>query len=124
MKIDAFYSPDVVFATLSDTLSEVARRMHDHGIGGLPVTDDDVLVGMITERDLVRALAYGADPKVTPVAEYVSLHIATATPDEDSAPVARRMLDGGIRHLPVTRGEDVVGIISLRDLSALEAWWG
>ena len=124
MKIDAFYNPHVVFASLSDTISEAARRMHDHNVGGLPVTDDDVLVGMITERDLLRALAYGVDPKVTPVAEYVSLHVATATPDEDSSAVARRMLDAGIRHLPVTRAGNVVGIISLRDLLSLEAWWG
>ena len=77
---------------------------------------------MISERDLTRAVAQGADTKDATVAQYMSLHILTADEEETSAEVAQRMLDAGVRHLPVLKRAQVVGTISIRDVLALELW--
>jgi CBS domain-containing protein len=91
-------------------------------VGSLAVFDADRLVGMITERDLVRALGQGNVSDGTPIRPYVSTDLQTADVDEDSRRVARRMLDLGLRHLPVLKAGELVGIVSMRDLIAVEVW--
>jgi len=122
MKIRQFYRPEVFKADVEDSLVEAARRMDEHQIGALAVFEGDSLIGMISERDLTRALAQGADLKEASVAEYMSLRILTADEEETSAEVAQRMLDAGVRHLPVLKGGEVVGTISIRDVLAIELW--
>lgn len=122
MKIRQFYRPEVFKADVEDSLVEAARRMDEHQIGALAVFEGDSLIGMISERDLTRALAQGADLKEASVAEYMSLRILTADEEETSAVVAQRMLDAGVRHLPVLKGGEVVGTISIRDVLAIELW--
>jgi CBS domain-containing protein len=74
------------------------------------------------ERDLARAVADDADMAVTPVGYYVSLAPASAAPDEDAEAVAGRMLELGVRHLPVVDHGEVIGMLSVRDLLVLAAW--
>jgi CBS domain-containing protein len=80
------------------------------------------LVGILTERDVARALADGVDPVETVVGEYMTRDPITVTPGTDAADAAVTMLELGVRHLPVTEAGTVVGMLSSRDLLSLEAW--
>jgi len=95
--------------------------MWAHEIGALPVFEGDALVGIISERDVVAALALGASLE-TALAAHMTSVPATAEPGEDSVTVANRMLDLGVRHLPVVEGGRAVGMISATDLLTLVAW--
>jgi CBS domain-containing protein len=111
----------VVTADISESLSAAASRMRLADVSALPITEDGRPVGMLTERDLTRAIADAANPATVGVANYMSLGLTVAGPDEDSQEVATRMLELGIRHLPVLEQGKLVGIISMRDLLLLEA---
>lgn len=78
-------------------------------------------VRVLTERDITRAVAEGADTRHTPLAEYMSLELHLTWPDDESHQVASHMLELGVRHLPVTENGKVIGMISMRDLLLLEA---
>jgi CBS domain-containing protein len=122
MKIRELFKTDVVSAMSTETLMDAARRMEWMNISALPVLEADRLVGIITERDVTRAAAAGADMRRTSVIDYMTARPFTAYPEEEAGEVARRMLDLGVRHLPVVQEGKVVGIISARDLLVLEAW--
>lgn len=115
MEIEKLLSPVVVRVEAGEPLTAAARRMWAHDIGALPVFDGQRLVGIITERDLVRAMTFHAAGGAT-VAAYMTNEPVTALAGEDAADVAERMLDLGIRHLPVTDGRRLVGMVSARDL--------
>jgi CBS domain-containing protein len=121
MEIEPLVTPLVVRAEGSESLAAAARRLWAHEIGALPVFDGDTLVGILSERDLVTATALGASSGAA-VAAHMTPLPATAGPAESSAVVARRMLDLGVRHLPVVDGGRVVGMISATDLLTLVAW--
>ncbi len=125
MRIRNVYRPAVFGCDADDRLTEVAQRMMEKNVGSLAVLDGDRVIGIITERDLVAALAdpqEPGDPAAMTAAAYASTTIKTAHPDEDSRDVAKRMLDEGIRHLPVEEDGRMVGMVSMRDLLALETW--
>ncbi|MBB6174886.1 CBS domain-containing protein [Nocardiopsis mwathae] len=122
MIISNVYRPTVLGCQADDRLTEVARRMAEEQVGALAVFDGAYVVGIITERDLVRAMATAHAPADESAAAYASTRVETAGLNEDSQRVARRMLDAGIRHLPVVDDERMVGMVSMRDLLALEAW--
>jgi CBS domain-containing protein len=77
---------------------------------------------MISERDVVRAVAEHTDLTRAAAGSFASRHVQTASLSEDSAEVARRMLEAGVRHLPVVEDGAPIGMISMRDLLALETW--
>lgn len=123
MRVAALMQVRVMRATANESIAEAAARMRDHGIGALAVVDSgDDLVGIITERDLLCAVADGRLPDATPVERYMSRAPVTVAPDADCASAARLMTRYEIRHLPVTAGERVVGMLSARDLLLIEAW--
>ncbi|HEX6207279.1 MAG TPA: CBS domain-containing protein, partial [Actinomycetota bacterium] len=101
---------------------DAAGRMQYQEIGSLAVLEHGKLVGILTERDLARALADGVDPAETPVGAYMTEEPVTVTPEADAASVAATMLDLGVRHIPVMEGGQVIGMVSSRDLLSLEAW--
>jgi CBS domain-containing protein len=102
------------------SLAEVAKRMRLEDCDSVAVMAETQLLGIITERDLVRAIADGVDPTRTRADMFMSADPATVTADEDVSVVAVKMMALGIRHLPVvdTRGAPV-GLISARDLVAV-----
>jgi CBS domain-containing protein len=124
MKLKDIYRPDTVTIDVDDDLATAARRMELARVGALAVVDEaGQLVGIFTERDLVRATARAANPADVLVSAHTSFRPETADVEEDSSDVARRMLELGVRHLPVTVGDDqLVGMVSMRDLLAVEAW--
>jgi CBS domain-containing protein len=101
-----------------DTLLDAAGRMHTYQIGALPVYEQHRLIGIVTERDLVAALAEGADPATTLVTDYMTDRPICAAPGDDLTAAARRMAELGVRHLPVVEGQQLVGMLSMRDLVA------
>jgi CBS domain-containing protein len=112
-----------VWQTSSDEcLADAAARMRDHGVGSLPVMDGEELVGILTDRDLMHAVADGATAEETRVASYMSSVPIVAAPGDDTATAARLMVQHDVRHLPVLTGHVLVGIVSARDLLVLQGW--
>jgi CBS domain-containing protein len=101
------------------SLTEVALRMRDKGIGCLPVGEKDRLVGMITDRDLAcRAVAVGLDPKTSKAREVMTKGITWCFDDESVEDACRRMEEKQIHHMPVlSRQKRIIGILSLSDLA-------
>jgi CBS domain-containing protein len=102
------------------SLADVARRMRLDDCDSVAVMTDKRLLGIITERDLVRAIADGVDPKQVRADVFMSADPATVTADEDVSVVAVKMMALGIRHLPVLDAKGTpIGLISARDLVAV-----
>src|SRR5687768_566512 len=99
-------------------LTEVAQRMVARDVGAVLVLEDGRLVGILTERDVLRAVAGGIDD-TTLVSDWMTPDPDTMEPDETTRHAATLMIHGGFRHLPVTEGDEVVGMLSIRDLMRL-----
>ena len=101
----------------ADTLRDAATRMRAHALSALPVLSDDEVVGVLTERDVVRAVAKGVGPALAHVADYMSDdgHV-TVSVDDDVATAGVKMLTIGCRHLPVMDGGRLVGVVSASDV--------
>jgi CBS domain-containing protein len=96
-------------------LTEVAQRMVARDVGAVLVLEDERLVGILTERDVLRAVASGI-AEDTLVADCMTRDPETMEPDEPIRQAAVLMIHGGFRHLPIVEGEKVVGMLSIRDL--------
>lgn len=106
-----------VYATTPDTpVADAAAGMVRGRFGSAVVCVGSTLVGIFTERDVLRAAANGGDLSREPVRDWMTENPVTAAPDEDSENASEIMLAGGFRHLPVVEGSQLVGIVSLRDL--------
>jgi CBS domain-containing protein len=116
MKVSDLHQHELYTAQADESLDEAADRMSWHQVGALPVLEGQHLVGIITERDLTAALAEGADPMLTPVSDYMTAAPEVLGPDSEFADAAHRMLELGVRHLPVVRSGQLVGVLSMRDL--------
>jgi len=102
------------------SLAEVAKRMRQEDADSAAVMSGSRLLGIITERDLVRAIADGLNPQQAKADVIMSADPATVTADEEVAVVAVKMMTLGIRHLPVVDQQgNAVGLISARDLVAM-----
>lgn len=102
----------------SDTLNDAAAELARHNVGSMPVVDGGLLVGVVTDRDIVvKGLAQGHDPATTSVADVASTGVISVTPDDDAAEVARVLAEHQIRRVPVVEGHEVVGIISQADVA-------
>jgi CBS domain-containing protein len=101
------------------SLAEVARRMRGADSDSVAVISEGRLVGIITERDIVGAIADGIDPREATAGMVMSSDPATVEVDEDVKLVAVRMVALGVRHLPVMEADGTpVGLLSARDLIA------
>lgn len=121
MRVRSFYHPTAVSVRPWDTLREAAKRMQEGRFSCLPVLVQDDVIGIITERDLVEAVAASDRPAEGHVVDYMTEGAVTVTLDDDNAVAATRMLAIGCRHLPVMEDGKLVGIVSARDLLLLAA---
>jgi CBS domain-containing protein len=100
----------------SDSLRSAADTMWRQQTGSLLVMDGADLVGIITERDVMKAVAQGRDAATSPVSDVMTRDVLTITPDTSAHEAARHMAARWIRHLPVVDAGRVVGVVSQRDL--------
>ena len=108
--------PVVYTIDADETLEAAARKMQHQDIGSLAVLRDGGFEGIITERDLVRAVCDGVEGAQTPVASYMTTDPIVASPDDGTEEMAAHMVVLGVRHLPLLVDGQVVGMVSIRDL--------
>jgi CBS domain-containing protein len=111
-------STDLLSVEASVSIIEVAQRMVDRNVGAVLVLDGGRLTGILTERDVLRAVARGLRDD-TRVADCMTAHPETIGPDDTTEHAVVLMLHGGFRHLPVVQGDNLAGVISIRDLVPL-----
>jgi CBS domain-containing protein len=114
-------SPAVVTVGPTHTMRQVAKVMAARKVGAAVVHDPDADgPGILTERDMLEAIADGQDPDTEPASSHLTRDAVVAAPDWPLMQAAQAMVSGGFRHLVVCEGDEVVGVLSVRDV--LRAW--
>lgn len=116
MKLGALVGGAATVIGPEATLGDAAEALVGDDVGSLGVVADRELVGIITERDLVRALAAGADPEDEIVLDWMADAPDTFSPDIDVVDAAVWLLEVGYRHMPVMEEGELLGIVSIRDI--------
>jgi CBS domain-containing protein len=109
-------SSDLVVAAPDETLGEAAKKMSARGVGAALVMEAGRLVGILTERDLLNAVAERVDAARASVREWMTERPVTASKTTPIGRAARIMVTQGFRHLPIVDAESTIGIVSLRDV--------
>ncbi len=105
------------------TLRQAAQAMWQRRVGAALVVDPEAPgPGMVTERDVLRAIALGHDPDEHRVADHLTAQLTFAAPEWSLEEAAATMVRGGFRHLVVVDGPDIAGILSMRDI--VRVWSG
>lgn len=107
--------------TPTDTLRAAAELMWGQQTGSLIVMDGGRLVGIVTERDVLRSVARGMDPATTMIRDVMTADVVITRPHAPLRDAAREMAHHWIRHLPVMEGHTVVGVVSIRDVAGVFA---
>ena len=107
---------EIAWIEPSGTLRKAALQLHESDIGALAVESDGALHGIFTERDLTRAVASGAELDSALIEDWMTPYPDSFGPDMSVETAATWMLAAGYRHLPVIDGQDVIGMISMKDI--------
>ncbi|MGI5126452.1 CBS domain-containing protein [Pseudonocardia sp. CA-107938] len=108
---------DVATVSPSTTVAELLALLAEHNIGAVPVVDGDTVVGIVSERDIVRRLHTDSTGLLeTVTSEIMSTHVTTCAPEDRVADLAKVMTERRFRHLPVVVDGRLVGIVSIGDL--------
>jgi CBS domain-containing protein len=100
-------------AKKNDKVGDIANKMKQEDIGFIPVVDGELLIGVITDRDIViNCIAEGHDPRGETAEHLMSRDVTTVSPDEDIEDAGRKMERGEIRRLPVVENGRLVGVLS------------
>ena len=117
MKVKDGMSEQVLSIGPAHTLREAARMMAARRVGAAVVVDrDDAGVGILTERDILLSIASGQSPDVEVAADHCTQDIVFAAREWTMEGAAAAMVRGGFRHLVVVEGQEVVGLLSMRDI--------
>jgi CBS domain-containing protein len=108
---------EVVTVDPADTVGEAAEKMIDARIGAVLVSDFGSVIGILTERDVLRAVAHRTHSSEARVRQWMTREVVTVPPSMDADEAARTMLERNFRHLPVLDNGRPVGIVSMRDLA-------
>ena len=119
MKISELRPRMPVTVSKNESLASAAKLLADEEIGALVVFEPQGLAGVLSERDIVRAIADGFDLEETEVCEYMTEAAVVAEETAVIGDAIAKMNDSGIRHVVVTSDGDVSGMISMRDIVAL-----
>jgi len=98
------------------SLAEAAREMRNRNVGAAVVLEGGAIAGIFTERDLLRAVAEGVAPRDGRVGDYMTRDPFTLPPGHSPSEAAQIMTERRFRHIPVVDGDQLVGIVSIRDL--------
>jgi CBS domain-containing protein len=121
MQVHEAMSTAVVQLGPDHTLRQAAQLMSGRHVGSAIVVDPDGSgVGIITERDILKAIGADLDPDVERTAEHITWEVVYASPSWTIEEAASAMVRGGFRHLVVLDGDEVLGVISVRDV--LRVW--
>jgi CBS domain-containing protein len=96
-------------------LGDAAKRMAERGVGAVVVLAGERLAGILTERDILKAVATGFEPD-SRVSDWMTHHPETIESEDTTDHAAALMIHGGFRHLPVVDAGELKGILSIRDL--------
>ena len=108
---------DVVTITESRSVLDAAQSLVDHNIGGLLVTEGELLKGILTERDILRVTARSpGELDSIQVGSVMTRELITARPEDELTDIMDVMTQNKIRHLPILEGDRLIGIISIGDL--------
>ena len=108
---------EVVTVDPADTVGEAAEKMIDARIGAVLVSDFGSVIGILTERDVLRAVAHRTHSSEARVRQWMTREVITVPPSMDADDAAKTMLERNFRHLPVVDKGRPVGIVSMRDLT-------
>src|SRR5437763_14541400 len=118
MRVGDIMTADVRTVSPADTFADTAKVLSENRISSVVVKDGDHVVGIVTERDVVHAVADGIDPQAVAVGERMTKELATIDRKTDVADAAKLMAERRIRHLPVLDKGSLAGIVSIRDLAS------
>lgn len=108
-------SLEVLALPSAATVAEAVKIMSAQNVGSLIVSEGAFLLGIFTERDLMRrVIAHGLDPKKVPLGEVMTRKVETAQASDNAILLMEKMCDNNFRHLPVLEGKKTVGMISLK----------
>lgn len=113
--VSSHMSRDLLTVSPEARLSEAAKRMAARAVGAVLVLEGERLLGILTERDVLRAVAAEKTANAL-VSDWMTHHPETIEPSDSTDHAAALMIHGGFRHLPVVEGGRTVGILSIRDL--------
>jgi CBS domain-containing protein len=108
---------EVLTVEPSDTIGEAAEKMIEHGVGAVVVSDFGSIIGILTERDILRAVAHRTHSAEARVRQWMTPDVVTVPSSMEGDEAAKVMLERNFRHLPVVDEGRSVGIVSLRDLA-------
>ncbi|RNI23816.1 CBS domain-containing protein [Flexivirga caeni] len=108
---------DVVAVTSDASVRQLVQTLAEHNIGAVLVVDDGAVAGIISERDVVRALPEKADRLLDqPVSSLMTTGVVTCAPDDEISALAASMTEHRFRHLPVVQDGELLGIVSIGDI--------
>lgn len=118
MQLREIMTTDVLDVEPATTLQEAAQAMKERKASSVLVTEDGYLIGIVTERDIVKAVAEGIDTAISHVRDYMTATPIAVNPDTSVEEAVQTMLEHGFRHLPIVDGErELKGVVSIRDLA-------
>jgi len=114
---DLISGQDLSVVSRKQTVLEAAKLMAEKRIGAVPVVEANRVVGIFSERDIMtRVVARNLNPQKTLIEQVMTKDLIVASPDESVEQIMKKMQQASIRHLPVVDADQLVGILSLRDL--------
>jgi CBS domain-containing protein len=116
MDLRELMEDELVTARPGASIAEISRLLEGQRVGSALLVDEDTFAGILTERDIVRAVADGVNLETTPAEDYMSRTVTTIAVEEPVAVAAQLMTSLSIRHLPVVENGQLVGVLSIRDL--------
>ena len=116
MEVRELLSGEVLTVLANETVRHGAIAMNEAGVGSLAVMNDDELAGIFTERDVLHAVAAGADLDDETISRWMTDYPDAFSPEMDVVEAADWMLATGYRHLPIVENGSVIGMASIKDI--------
>jgi len=114
-------SINLISVSKDTTLTKCAKMMRDSRLGAVIIKENDVLLGILTEKDIVRkAVADGIDINIAKVVDYMKTNLVTVNPGADIYDAIIKMRDNNIRRLPVVDGNKVLGLLTIKSILKIE----